>query len=195
VLYAESLLLYHFYIENKLISSECTCIYVRYIARNVKQPGVSTIFATSVAQSVGPARIEWVADVTSTSSVDPVIVGRSSDRRWIQRSSAYPVIVGRSSDRRWIQRSSVDPEIVGRSRDRRHIQWSSVDPVIVGGSRGRRWIQRSSADLEVGESRVSRQSFPSPKTCRRFEPDALVCSRAMLYVPTKVRLYSVGRAH
>jgi len=48
VLYVESLLLYHFYIENKLISSECTCIYVKYIARNVKQPGVSTMLATSV---------------------------------------------------------------------------------------------------------------------------------------------------
>ena len=48
VLYAESLLLYNLYIENKLISSERTWICVRYKARNVKQPGVSIILATSV---------------------------------------------------------------------------------------------------------------------------------------------------
>ena len=57
--------------------------------------------------------------MTSVSSVDPEIVGID------------PVIVGGSRDRRWIQRSSVNPEIVGRSSDRRWIQRSSADPVIV----------------------------------------------------------------
>ena len=44
--------------------------------------------------------------------MDPEVVGRSGDRRWIQRSSADPVIVGRSRDRRWIQMSE-NPESVG----------------------------------------------------------------------------------
>jgi len=49
MLFAKTVLVYHFYIENKLISSERACIYVRYVAKNVKQPGVSTILTTSAS--------------------------------------------------------------------------------------------------------------------------------------------------
>ena len=93
-------------------------------------------------------------------------------RRWLfcQTGSAFhgSSSVGGSGQNRVSCRCDVG--FVGRLRDRRWIQRSSVDPEIVGRSRDRRWIQRSSADLEVGEYRVSRQSFPSPRTCRRFGP-------------------------
>ena len=94
--------------------------------------------STVLAQSVGPARSEWVADVTSASSEDPVIVGGSSDRRWIQsQSTVLPL-----------------PE-----------------------------------DLSLVRADVLTYSS-SHWRCAHLQPSTI-----MLYVPTKVRLYSGGRAH
>jgi len=98
------------------------------------------------------------------SSADPVIVGRSRDRRWIQRSSADPVIVGRSSDRRKIQRSSVDPVIVGGSRDRRRIS-KSENPESVGSPSPPR-------GLVVGSSR--RFNSSSHSRCARLQPSTIM---------------------
>ena len=90
VLYAESLLLYHFYIENKLMSSECTCIYVKYIARNVKQPGVSTILATSVTTPTHQraCKTSWcpssLADETDNDAIWMAVESSKLELRWCE---------------------------------------------------------------------------------------------------------------